>query len=99
MISGIGICISVISGGNFFSAHILALFLVIFSERLIMSNVDNSNIIAGLASFFIPGLGQLLQQRYLAALIYFGFSIVCWFFFMGWIISIISCISAVRYRF
>ncbi len=65
-----------------------------------MGNDRNTtaNMIAGLASFFILGLGQLLQQRYIAAIIYFGLSVFFWIFMLGWIISIISCISALRWK-
>ncbi len=59
------------------------------------------NMIAGLASFFIPGLGQLLQQRYLAAIIYFVLAGVVWWSTLGtfgWIVNIIACISALRWN-
>ncbi|MDD5199452.1 MAG: hypothetical protein PHC88_06575 [Terrimicrobiaceae bacterium] len=34
------------------------------------------NVIAALASFFIPGLGQLIQGRILPALLFFGIPVV-----------------------
>lgn len=41
-----------------------------------MSNGRGSsgNVIAALASFFVPGLGQLIQGRLLAALLFFLFT-------------------------
>ncbi len=59
------------------------------------------NMIAGLASFFIPGLGQLLQQRFLAAIIYFLLAGAVWWATLGtfgWVINIIACISALRWN-
>lgn len=41
-----------------------------------MSNSQGStgNVIAALASFFIPGLGQLIQGRFLPAVLFFLFA-------------------------
>jgi TM2 domain-containing membrane protein YozV len=46
----------------------------------------------------IPGLGQLLQGRILAALFHFVLGAVLWFFFLGWVAHIWSAISAARYE-
>lgn len=56
------------------------------------------NVIAGLASFFIPGLGQLVQGRLIAAVLHFGVAVVLWFFMLGWIMNIWSALSAATYR-
>jgi len=59
------------------------------------------NVIAALASFFIPGLGQLVQGRPIAALIQFILGVVIWvitFFHFGWIANLISCIEAARWQ-
>ena len=37
---------------------------------------SSGNVIAAIASFFIPGLGQLVQGRILPALLFFGFAVV-----------------------
>jgi TM2 domain-containing membrane protein YozV len=37
------------------------------------------NVIAALASLFIPGLGQLVQGRFLAAIFFFLASVILWF--------------------
>ena len=66
------------------------------------------NVIAAIASLFIPGLGQLLQGRVLSALLWFisaciAFAIT-WLITVsllpfGWfIVSILSCISAAVWR-
>ncbi|MEM7705129.1 MAG: hypothetical protein AAF358_06220 [Pseudomonadota bacterium] len=59
-----------------------------------MSQGSAGNVIAALASFFIPGLGQLLQGRLLAALIQFVLAAVLWVIWLGWIVHLWSIISA-----
>jgi len=56
------------------------------------------NVLAALCSFFIPGLGQLLQGRIMMALIYFVLAGILWWFFLGWIIHLVSVIDAALYR-
>ncbi|MCB1155587.1 hypothetical protein KDL45_18150 [bacterium] len=57
------------------------------------------NVIAALCSFFIPGLGQLLQARLLAAFVQFVLAAVLWgSCFMGWIVHIYSIIDAARFK-
>ena len=56
------------------------------------------NVIAALCSFFIPGLGQLVQGRILLALIMFVLAGVLWIFWLGWIIHLCSVIDAALYR-
>jgi len=58
---------------------------------------SGGNVLAALASFFIPGLGQLLQGRILAALLFFVGAIVLWIVLLGWIIHIWSVIDAARF--
>lgn len=55
---------------------------------------SGGNVIAALCSFFIPGLGQLLQGRLLLAIVMFVLSGILWFFLLGWIIHLWSIISA-----
>jgi len=62
---------------------------------------STGNVIAALASFFIPGLGQLIQGRALAALLFFlfgGFLWVITFATMGWIAHLASCIEAALWK-
>ena len=59
---------------------------------------STGNVIAALASFFIPGLGQLLQGRIGTALVHFVLGAVLWFFLLGWVAHLWSTIDAARYR-
>lgn len=59
---------------------------------------STGNVIAALASFFIPGLGQLLQGRVLAALIQFILAGILWIFLLGWIVHLWSIIDAARFK-
>jgi TM2 domain-containing membrane protein YozV len=59
---------------------------------------SGGNVLAALASFFIPGLGQLLQGRILAALLYFVVAGVLWFFLLGWLVHLVATIDAALYR-
>ena len=56
------------------------------------------NVIAALCSFFIPGLGQLLQGRLVKAFIQFVLAAVLWVFLLGWIIHLWSIIDAATYK-
>ena len=56
------------------------------------------NVIAALCSFFIPGLGQLIQGRMFAALIHFILFCVLWIVLLGWVMHIWSALSAAWYR-
>jgi TM2 domain-containing membrane protein YozV len=55
------------------------------------------NVIAALCSFFIPGLGQLIQGRLLRAVFQFVLAGVLWFILLGWVIHIWSIIDAAKY--
>ena len=59
---------------------------------------STGNVIAALASFFIPGLGQLLQGRLAMAILQFVLAAVLWIFLLGWIIHLWSIIDAARYK-
>ncbi len=65
-----------------------------------MSTAQGSagNVLAALASFFVPGLGQLLQGRVLKALIMFLLAGVLWWFLLGWIIHLWSIIDAALFK-
>ena len=51
---------------------------------------SGGNVLAALCSFFIPGLGQLLQGRLIAAAIPFVLFCVFWWFWLGWLMPIWS---------
>ncbi len=65
-----------------------------------MSNGQGSsgNVIAALASFFIPGLGQLVQGRLLAAIVHFLITAALWLIALGWVCHIFSAIEAARWK-
>jgi TM2 domain-containing membrane protein YozV len=58
---------------------------------------SGGNVLAALCSFFIPGLGQLLQGRLLAALVQFVLATLLWFILLGWVVHIWSIIDAARF--
>ncbi len=55
------------------------------------------NVLAALCSFFVPGLGQLLQARLGRAIIQFLLAIVLWVVLLGWIIHLWSVLDAARF--
>ena len=59
---------------------------------------STGNVIAALCSFFIPGLGQLIQGRLLKAVIMFVLSIVLWIVLLGWLIHLWSIIDAAMFK-
>jgi TM2 domain-containing membrane protein YozV len=59
---------------------------------------STANVIAAIASFFIPGLGQLVQGRLMAAAVQFVLAAVLWVVWLGWIIHIWSIIDAARFK-
>lgn len=63
-----------------------------------MGNGSCGNVIAALASFFIPGLGQLLQGRWLLAGVMFILTALLWLVLLGWIIHLWSIIDAAVYE-
>lgn len=70
-------------------------------ERVPRSRAGTTgNVIAALASFFVPGLGQLLQGRVLWALFWFVASIVWWIVtlgLLGGVVHVLSCLHAALY--
>lgn len=66
-----------------------------------MAQGSTGNVIAALASFFIPGLGQLLQGRVLPAIGFFVLSGVVWvisFGTLGWLGHIAAALEAAIWR-
>lgn len=59
---------------------------------------STGNVIAALASFFIAGLGQLIQGRLVKAAIMFVAAVVLWWFWLGWIIHLWSILDAALYK-
>ena len=63
-----------------------------------MSQGSGGNVLAAICSFFIPGLGQLVQGRVLAAFLFFVSAGVLWFVWLGWVVHLWSVIDAARWR-
>jgi TM2 domain-containing membrane protein YozV len=59
---------------------------------------STGNVIAALASFFIPGLGQLIQGRLIAAAIQFVLAGLLWLIWMGWIVHLYSILDAATWK-
>ena len=59
---------------------------------------SGGNVLAALCSFFIPGLGQLLQGRLGMAILMFILAFVMWFFLLGWLIHLWSIIDAAVFK-
>lgn len=66
---------------------------------------STGNVIAALATFFVPGLGQLLQGRLFAAAFFFvttGLGYLLWFLVITWIVAVLvhlwAIIDAALYR-
>jgi len=69
---------------------------------------STGNVIAAICSFFVPGLGQLLQGRLLSAIGWFLAAcvafVVTWLLTLsllpfGWfLVSVFSCVDAGRFR-
>jgi TM2 domain-containing membrane protein YozV len=59
---------------------------------------STGNVLAAICSFFIPGLGQLVQGRVLTAVVHFVLAAILWFFCLGWLIHLWSVVDAAIYR-
>ena len=59
---------------------------------------STGNVIAAVCSFFIPGLGQLVQGRLLKAIVMFVLAAVLWWFLLGWLIHLWSILDAALYK-
>ena len=59
---------------------------------------STGNVIAALASFFIPGLGQLIQGRLVMAIIMFVLAAALWIILLGWIIHLWSILDAAMWK-
>jgi len=56
------------------------------------------NVIAAVCSFFIPGLGQLVQGRLGMAILQFVLAVVLWIFLLGWAIHLWSILDAALWK-
>jgi TM2 domain-containing membrane protein YozV len=59
---------------------------------------SSGNVLAAICSFFIPGLGQLVQGRLLKAIIMFVLAALLWIILLGWLIHLWSILDAALYK-
>jgi TM2 domain-containing membrane protein YozV len=59
---------------------------------------STGNVIAAVCSFFVPGLGQLVQGRLGMAVVQFVLAIVLWIFLLGWAIHLWSILDAALWK-
>ena len=70
----------------------------ITARDIVSGQGSAGNVLAALGSFFIPGLGQLLQGRLMMAIIQFVLAAVLWFFLLGWAIHLWSVLDAAMWK-
>lgn len=56
------------------------------------------NVLAAICSFFIPGLGQLVQGRLLMAVMMFLLAGALWFIWLGWLVHLWSILDAALFK-
>ena len=59
---------------------------------------SGGNVLAALCSFFMPGLGQLVQGRFWPAFGFFFLSIMLWLVLLGWIVHVVACVEAAKWQ-
>jgi TM2 domain-containing membrane protein YozV len=59
---------------------------------------STGNVVAALASFFLPGLGQLVQGRICMAAVMFIATSLLWCVWLGWIGHLWSTIDAALWK-
>lgn len=59
---------------------------------------STANVIAGLASFFVPGLGQLIQGRIFKAAFHCVIFVLLWLVWLGWAMHIWSAYEAATHK-
>ena len=59
---------------------------------------STGNVIAAFASFFVPGLGQLLQGRLFAAIVQFVLAVALWIVLLGWAVHLYSILDAALWK-
>lgn len=59
---------------------------------------STGNVIAALASFFVPGLGQLIQGRLGKAAAMFVLAALLWLVWLGWLVHLWSIVDAARWK-
>jgi TM2 domain-containing membrane protein YozV len=73
-------------------------FATITARDIVSGQGSAGNVLAALGSFFVPGLGQLLQGRLLMAIFQFVLAAVLWFFLLGWAVHLWSVLDAAMWK-
>jgi TM2 domain-containing membrane protein YozV len=67
-------------------------------DRSMAGQGSAGNVIAAVCSFFVPGLGQLVQGRLGMAILQFALAVILWFFLLGWVIHLWSILDAALWK-
>ena len=70
-------------------------------EAILSGRGSGGNVIAALASLFVPGLGQLAQGRITSAILQFVLSGILWilsFGLLGWVGHVLACLDAALWK-
>ena len=59
---------------------------------------STGNVIAAACSFFVPGLGQLVQGRLFSAIFQFVLAGVLWIVLLGWAVHLYSIVDAAIWK-
>jgi TM2 domain-containing membrane protein YozV len=59
---------------------------------------SGGNVLAAICSFFIPGLGQLVQGRLLMAIVMFVLAAALWIVLLGWLVHLWSILDAALFK-
>lgn len=63
-----------------------------------VASASSSNVIAAIASFLLPGLGQIAQGRPGVGLIFMVGAVALWAVFAGWLMHLVAAIEAATHR-
>jgi TM2 domain-containing membrane protein YozV len=80
------------------SENDLSMLHPIIRSKAMAGQGSAGNVLAALCSFFIPGLGQLLQGRLVMAIVQFCLAAILWFVLLGWIIHLWSILDAALFK-
>jgi len=70
-------------------------------QAILSGRGSGGNVVAALASLFVPGLGQLAQGRVTSALLQFILSGILWilsFGLLGWVGHLLACLDAALWK-
>ena len=59
---------------------------------------STGTVLAALCSFFVPGLGQLIQGRPVKALVHFVLAGLLWIVLLGWVVHLWSILDAALWK-